>query len=149
MMSMGSTRLWVLVTDGHRARIVVPSASEGQFHTQLILGVAQYPYCPPPLRSGLRSVPHGQFTADVAHRIDEAAEHDAFDRLIVMVPHAVADEIRRALHPTTRARLAMMLDQDCVTLDDTALSARLARWWPAHDEVAEAGADVPRAAATA
>ena len=148
MFATGSLRLWVLVTDGYRARIVVPAAAEGQFQTLLALGVAQHPYCPPPLRTGFSTGPHGQFTADVARRIDDAAEHDAFDRLIVLAPRAIADDIRRALHPAARKRLAAALDHDCVTLDDSALSARLAQWWLAPDGHPNPRVGVARAAAT-
>ena len=149
MLSTGSMRLWVLVTDGHRARVVAPAAPGGQFHTLLTLGVAEYPYCPPPLRTGFRTGAHGQFTTDVARRIDEAAEQDAFDRLIVLAPRAIADEIRRALHPAARERIAVALDHDYVMLDDSTLSVRLARWWLAPEPTPDVPGDVTRAAATA
>lgn len=149
MPAIGPTPLWVLVTDGHRARIVVPAAAEGQFHTLLTLGVAQYPYCPPPLRTGFRTGGHGQFTADVARRIDEAVEQDAFDRLIVFAPRVIADEVRGALHPAARTRLVAMLDHDDVMLDDSALSARLAHWWLPPGLAPQPRGDVARAAAAA
>ncbi len=141
----GHTRLWVLVTDGRRARIVVPLAQEGHFHTLLALGVAEHPYCPPPLRSELSAGPHGQFTADVAHRLNEAADQDEFDRLILVAPRELVEEIQHVLEPVARTRVAIALDHDLATLDDVALSARLARWWlapdPSHDDRGETAGD--------
>ncbi len=124
------SRLWILVTDGHRARIVVPDPAEGTFRTKLPLGVCAYPYCPPPLRSAIVHRHFGQFAADVAERLNQAAG-DEFDGLVLVAPIMVAEEIRGLLAPATLARLTGTVDRDFAALDDRALSRHLGQWWTA------------------
>ena len=137
MVSSSPARLWVLVTDGHRARIVVPEEAEGRFRTKLVLGVVEHPYCPPPLPHGPAPGPHAQFVADVARRLNEAAEEDAFDRLLLVAPRRIGDPIRHALTPVAQERVLAVLDHDYAALADHMLSNRLARWWLAPDLPAE------------
>ena len=122
-------RLWVLVTDGHRARIVEPAAAEGRFHTSLRLGVVEPPYCPPPLRHETSHLHHHQFVHDIAKRLNEEASENAFDELILVAPSAIGHDIRAALNGAARARLVSLLGHDYEGLDDAALSTHLARWW--------------------
>lgn len=121
-------RLWVLVTDGHRARIVVPDAAHGRFRTLLRLGVCAYPYCPPPLRSEIVRRHFGAFAEDVAERLNMAAAEGNFDELMVVAPSLVAGEIRVLLGAETLARLTATQYRDYAALDDTVLSAHLVRW---------------------
>ena len=125
-----SGRLWVLVTDGHRARIVVPDDAEGPFRTLLPLGVAEDPYCAPPPRGEPAPAQYGQLAADVAGRLNEAAAEDEFDDLLLVAPIPVALEISRRLAPPAAARLFGIVNRDYAALDDATLSQRLARWWP-------------------
>lgn len=122
-------RLWVLVTDGHRARIMVPDAPEGRFRTWLPLGVCAYPYCPPPLRSDAEHGHYGPFASDVAERLNAAAADDAFEELLIVAPGAVAHEIRALLTGATLERLEGTVDHDFVGLDDAELSCHLTGWW--------------------
>jgi hypothetical protein len=136
--------LWILVTDGHRARIVVPDAPQGRFRTRLRLGVCAYPYCPPPLRSEIVHRHFGQFAADVAERLNHAATEGDFDALVVVAPSDVTHEIRPLLAQQTQARLTATLDRDYAALDDAALSPHLAHWWmPPGDAVSVSNACVP------
>ena len=128
--------LWILVTDGHRARIVVPDAAQGRFRTRLRLGVCAYPYCPPPLRSEIAHRHFGQFAADVAERLNEAAADQEFHELVIVAPVQVAGEIRSLLAGQTLALLTATFDRDYATLDDAALSVHLARWWTAPGDPA-------------
>lgn len=133
MLSSPPARLWVLVTDGHRARIVVPEEAEGRFRSKLALGVVEHPYCPPSLLHGAPEATHAQFVADVARRLNEAAAEDQYDRLLLIAPRLIADPIRHALTPAAQACVVAVLDHDYAALADGALSDRLARWWLAPD----------------
>jgi hypothetical protein len=126
-----SARLWILVTDGHRARIVVPDMQEGQFRTMLPLGVVEAPYCPTQVRHEMLHQHSSLFTADVAGCLNAAADQDEFADLVLVGPATVTHEIRKALGATASARLVGALDKDYVALDDGALSAHLTRWWQA------------------
>lgn len=139
MMSISRARLWVLVTDGHRARVVVPDAMEGRFRTMLRLGVMEHPYGPPPLRGSPHLGPHDQFARDVAQRLNSAAAEGAFDHLILAAPRTLAEEIRVLLAPALQERVTL-LDHDDAALDDAMLSRHLARWWQPADPPPEAGA---------
>jgi hypothetical protein len=133
MQHVAPDRLWVLVTDGHRARIAVPEDATGAFRTLLTLGVCEYPHCPPPLPGSHECAAHGQFTADIARRLDDAAERGAFDRLIVVAPRAITDELRDVLGAAARMRLGPALDSEDLPPEDAALAPRLARWWHAPE----------------
>ncbi len=131
MSGIEAARLWILVTDGHRARIVVPDVPEGRFRTMLPLGVVEAPHCPPHVPPEMRPGHPGLFTADVAGCLNAAADQDEFGGLILVGPGTVAHEIRKALGAAALARLVGVLDRDCAALDDGALSAHLTRWWQA------------------
>ena len=137
MLSSSPARLWVLVTDGHRARIAVPEDAEGRFRTNRVLGVVEHPYCPPSLRHGAPEAAHAQFVADVARRLNEAAAEDEYDRLLLIAPRLIADPIRHALTTAAQARVVAVLDHDYAALADGALSERLARWWLPSGHAAE------------
>jgi hypothetical protein len=122
-------RVWVLVTDGHRARIVVPDAAEGRFRTVLPLGVCAYPYCPPPLRSEIVHPHFGQFAADVASRLNRAAEQGMFEELVLVAPPIVDHDICKLLENTAAARMVGTLGENYAALSDEALSPYIARWW--------------------
>lgn len=125
----GQARLWVLVTDGHRARIVVPDRAEGHFRTMMWLGVAEPPHYPPaPAHRGLpaRVSP---FAAEIAGRLNDAGAADEFEELILVAPPEIAHDLRAALRGPAAARLVGTLARSDVALDDAALSASLARWW--------------------
>jgi hypothetical protein len=122
-------RLWVLVTDGQRARIVVPDAPEGRFRTLLPLGVCAYPHCPPPLRGHAEHRHHGAFASDVAARLNAAVADDAFEELLIVAPAMVAHEIRELLTGAALERLEGTVDHDFVGLDDVELSDHLTAWW--------------------
>lgn len=150
MMDGPRGRLWVLLTDGHRARIVVPDEAEGQFRTMLALGVSEDPFCPPSLR-GEAAPPHpGHLATDVAQRLNEAAAEDAFAELLLVAPAGIGLEISRRLEPNATARTIGRLDRDYWALDDATLSRRLVRWWERSAAAAgEApGGDAPGANAS-
>jgi hypothetical protein len=123
------TRLWILVTDGRRARIMVPDVQEGHFRTMLPLGVAEHPHYPPALRHGIVHDSVNQFTADVARRLNEAAAQNEFEELVLVAPGTVGRDIRDVLGAEALARLVGTLNRDYMALDDATLSVHLARWW--------------------
>jgi hypothetical protein len=129
MRQAGRARLWVLVTDGRHARIVMPDEVQARFRTTQRLGVVEPPYCPPPLPSELAHPHVSQFIADVAGRLNKAAEQNDFDELVLVAPRDVLHGIRLALQPCAMARLIGTLHRDLASLDDETLSPHLVRWW--------------------
>lgn len=124
------SRLWVLVTDGHRAHIVMPDTVQGRFRTRLPLGIAEPPHYPPALPREIPVGPLKHFAADVADRLDQSAAEDAFDDLVLAGPARVIAEIRAVLGADAFARLIGLQTWEGAVLDnDGALSAFIARWW--------------------
>jgi protein required for attachment to host cells len=122
-------RLWVLVADGERARVMKPDSVEGHFHTVLRLGTVEGCHCPPPLRNQTPGSARDAFVADVAHRLDAEAETESFDQLILVAPGIVLHDVKAMLGPQAQARLVGELARDCAGLDDDNLSRHLSRWW--------------------
>jgi protein required for attachment to host cells len=132
-------KVWVLVADGERARVVTPDVREGQFITALALGVAEHPHYPPDLRQDPHHLDKLQFGAEVAHRLSEEAEQGSYDQLVLVAPGHVLHAVREALSKTAASRVVGEVPKDYVRLTNPDLSALLARWWlaPADEVPAE------------
>jgi protein required for attachment to host cells len=139
MTHAGQPTLWVLIADGCRARVVVPSARDGEFHTLLRLGVAEHPHYPPALRQEPHRVDKSQFAADLAHRLNQEADHGSYDQLVIVAPGHVVHDVRESLSKPALTRLAGTEMRDLAKLSDHDLSVHIARWWLAPTEVAELG----------
>jgi hypothetical protein len=145
-MHAAHTRLWVLLADGRRARIVIPDEAQGRFRAIVALGVAEHPHYPPPLPGATAPLHRPRFAVDVASRLNEEAGRDEFDELLLVAPRQVAHEIRVALNAATAARVVGTLDRDPWMLGEEALWPQLARWWQAPP-AEPVGAGEPSAAA--
>lgn len=122
-------QVWILVADGERARVVVPDTAEGQFRTLLPLGAAEHPHYPPALRHDPHQVDKLRFATDVAARLNEEAERNGFDQLVLVAPGHILAAVREALGKTASARLVGALPRDYTKLPDDQLFALLAKWW--------------------
>jgi protein required for attachment to host cells len=129
-------RLWVLVADGERARVLTPETTEGRFTTCLRLGTVEGAHCPPPLRNQSLDDARNGFAADVAHRLDDEARDDTYDRLVVVAPGRVLHDVREAVGQLARSRLVGTVMAECVGLDDQDVSRLVAQWWRAPAEAA-------------
>ena len=136
MARAGQPRLWVLVADGERARIVVPSPEEGQFHALLPLGVAEHPHYPPALRQEPHHLDKIRFATDVAHRLNEEAARGAFDQLLLVAPGHLLAALRDGLTNPAANRVVGAVPKDYTKLPDEQLSDLLAKWWLAPREAA-------------
>jgi hypothetical protein len=130
---MMDTGLWVLVTDGERARVVAPSEIEGAFHTVLWLGTIEGAHCPPPLRDQTVEDARRMLVRDLARRLDDEADARAYERLVLVAPGVLLNELRQELG-SARGLLAGTVAREGGSPDDAALSPALADWWsaPAH-----------------
>lgn len=129
----GHAILWILVTNGARAKVVMPDVVEGRFRTVLPLGTAEYPYAPPMLRDD-GSGPCGMsFAVEVGQRLSLEAERGAFDRLVLVGPSHVLRDVRAYLSAAAQERLVGTLPRDCSRMTDPDLSPLVARWWVAPD----------------
>ena len=127
-------KVWVLVADGERARVVTPDATEGHFVTTLVLGVAEHPHYPPDLRQDPHHLDKRLYGADLGHRLNLEAERNSFDQLVLVAPGHVLHAVRDALNKTAAARVVGTVPKDYTRLTNGDLSALLAKWWLAPAE---------------
>jgi protein required for attachment to host cells len=127
-------RVWVLVADGERARVVRPDVREGQFITALPLGVAEHPHYPPDLRQDPHHLDKLQFGAEVARRLNQEAERGSYDQLVLVAPGHVLHAVQQELSKMAAARVVGTVPKDYVRLPNADLSALLAKWWLAPAE---------------
>ena len=134
MLRARQPKVWVLVADGERARIVTPDVGEAKFVTLLPLGVAEHPHYPPDLRQDPHHLDKLQFGAEVARRLNQEAERGSFDQLVLVAPGHVLHTVREALSKTAAACVVGTVPKDYTKLPDDELSAALAKWWLAPAE---------------
>jgi protein required for attachment to host cells len=139
MLQTRQPKVWVLVADGERARVVTPDVTEGKFVTALLLGVAEHPHYPPELRHEPHNVDKLQFGAEVGRRLSQEAERGSYDQLVLAAPGHVLHAVRDALSKTAAARVVGTASKDYTRLTNGDLSAKLAKWWlePAEQVPAE------------
>lgn len=122
-------QVWILIADGERARVVIPDTEQGHFRTLLPLGAAEHPHYPPALRHDPHQIDKLRFAADVAGRLNEEAERNAFDQLVLVAPGHILAAVREALGKTAAARLVGAVPRDYTKLPDEQLLTALAKWW--------------------
>lgn len=128
-MSAKQPNVWILLADGEHARVVTPSAKEGQFHTEIKFQgagtIGQH--------AGSRLDPHAQakqhFAAGVAAQLDLHAQAHDFDQLVLAAPPRTLHDLREALGNGTSAKVVDSLNKDLVKLNDHDVSDHLAKWW--------------------
>ncbi len=69
-----------------------------------------------------------KFAKEMATLVETAAAARRFDRLVVVAPPQVLGDLRKALGPHARKRLAGELDKDLTHLEGAALRAHLSDW---------------------
>ena len=129
-------RLWVVVADGERARVLMPDDAEGRFRTRLRLGTVEGSHCPPPLRNQSPHDARNAFAADLAHRLDDEAKDGSYDQLVIVGPGRVLHDVREALCQEARSRLAATMMVDRAGLLDHEVSSLVAHLWKAPAEAA-------------
>lgn len=122
-------KIWILLADGEHARVVTPSAKEGQFHTEVRFQgagtIGQH--------TGSRLDPHAQakqhYAAGVATQLDQHAQAHDFDQLVLCAPPHTLHDLREALGKGTATKVVDSLNKDLVKLNDHDVSSHLAKWW--------------------
>lgn len=130
------TRIWVVVADGERARVLMPDNAAGRFRTWLRLGTVEGSHCPPPLRNQPLDQARNVFAVDLAHRLDEEAGSGSYDQLVLLAPGRVLHELREVLGDASRSRLLAALPAEGRQLDDRDASSLVAHLWRAPAEAA-------------
>lgn len=143
---MRTPTTWFVVADGAHARILArkgrtqrltnvfpyefaaPHAPNRRFVTDrpgafADRGPGAHAYAP---RIAARDLEKLAFIRDVAAVVDEAAEAQAFDRLILIAPPATLGGLRTMLNEKTKARIAAEIKKDLTHLSLPALERHLA-----------------------
>ncbi|MBV8654188.1 MAG: host attachment protein [Alphaproteobacteria bacterium] len=138
--------IWVVIADGSRARIVVPTERKATYATirsfdspdsrlparelgRAALGRTQESATPS--RHGIepRSDPHDrlqkEFAGEVAEALNGASESGMFDRLVLVAPQSVAAPLRHALDEAVRHKIAEVIAKDLTKTPDHELAAHL------------------------
>jgi protein required for attachment to host cells len=114
-------RLWIVVADGGRARVLTAGRSEGDYATLHTFDAADARH------GGGHGTDSGSNAHEPGHRsflhwladwVDAAAGRDAFDRLAIVAPARALAELRAALGPSARSRLVGVLAKDLVKIPD-------------------------------
>ena len=149
MSQNGQPKVWVLVADGERARVVVPLEREGQFATRIAFDPVsarlprdaaageverRYEAAEPghhaqkPARDP-KALGEEGFAASVAQHVNAHAQKHDFDQLVLVAPGRTLHHLREALS-TQAARLVVgSVTKDYAGLADHDLSPHLAQWW--------------------
>lgn len=120
--------VWILLADGDSARVVTPSAREGQFHT-----VEAFQSAGTSAQHGgsSRVAPHEQAKQRYAAGLAEALDRqvNAYSQLVLVAPPHTLHDLREALGKQAAAKVVGTLNKDLVKLNDHDVSAHLAKWW--------------------
>ena len=125
----GQPKLWVLIADGGRARIVMPEAHHGRFHTVLELGGETHPHFPPSERQDGQHKEEHTFAVGLAHRLNQEAAAGAYEKLVLVAPGHILHTVREGLNKQAAALLAGSLSKDLTKVPDHELKDHLAEWW--------------------
>jgi protein required for attachment to host cells len=142
--------VWVVVADGEHARVVIPTAVEGQFGTSIAfdsttahmrsrdLGT-DHPGRVHESTSASRSAvsprhdPHElaktKFVVEVARLLNEHSAQKEFDQLVLVAPSHALHDLRAGLNTTTAAKVVGSVAKDFVKMPDHELSPHLKTWW--------------------
>ncbi len=142
-------RLWIVITDGEHARIVVPGPAAGAFHTERAEDSATAHKRSTELGSDApgrafessgstrhaiapKHDPHEmakqRFLQSVAAQINQADAEGAFDELVLAAPAGEIAELRDALDRGAAAKVIGTLGKDLVKVPDHELGPHLAQW---------------------
>jgi protein required for attachment to host cells len=122
-------KLWVLIADGERARIVTPEAHHGRYRTELDLGTSEHPHYPPYVRQDPHHLDRQPFAVRLAAVLSDAAEAGHFEQLVLCGPGSVVHAVHEALSRQAAAMLAGTLSRDLTKVPDHELTDHLAQWW--------------------
>jgi protein required for attachment to host cells len=143
-------RVWVLIADGEHARVVAPTAVEGQFATVVAFDSPTAHQRTRDMVSDrpgrvfesanvtrhavvARSDPHEKakhdFLVEVARLVDQHDQAGDFDRLVIAAPPHALHDLREALGTAAAAKVTGSLHKDLVKTPDGALAGHLAEWW--------------------
>lgn len=148
---MAKTRLWVLVADGTRARILASEGRKsglkpvpaGEFSTPVPPGReiasdrpgrsfesadgSRHAMAPP---TDWRQFEKEKFAREVADILNAAAARQEYDRLILVAPAKTLGALRKALDKPAQARVVAEIDKDLTHESDTALAEHIERISP-------------------
>jgi hypothetical protein len=125
----GQPKLWVLIADGGRARVVTPEAYHGRFHTVLELGNAAHPDFAGSDRGDRKKPEEAAFAETLAARLNEEARIGAYERLVLVAPGHILHAVRNGLDKQATALLAGTLPKDLTKVPDHELTEHLKDWW--------------------
>lgn len=149
MSQQGQPRVWVLVADGERARVVVPTEREGRFATRIAFDAASARL---PRDAGAGEVErrfeaaepghHAEkparnpkvlgeqgFAASVAEHVNAHAQKHDFDQLVLVAPGRTLHHLREALSAQAARMVVGSVSKDYAGLADHDLAPHLAQWW--------------------
>jgi protein required for attachment to host cells len=142
--------VWIAIADGEHARVVSPTPVRHQFATRIALDsttahkkAAELGTDRPgrvfesamPARHAVvpRSDPHElakrKFVLEVAQLLNEHAEQNAFDSLVLVASGRTLHDLREELSPQAAAKVAGTVAKDLTRVKDSELSPHLAEWW--------------------
>jgi protein required for attachment to host cells len=144
-------KIWVVIADGEHARVVVATASHGQFATTLSFDsiTAHLPsrdlgserpgrvneraggatrHAIEPRQDPHKAAKH-KFMLEVAKQINGHAEAGEFDRLVLVAPGHALHDLREALSVTVADKVSGSLVKDLTKTPDHDLPSHLAEWW--------------------
>jgi len=149
MSQQGQPRVWILVADGERARVVVPLEREGSFATRIAFDPVsarlprdaaageverRYEAAEPghhaqkPARDPKVLGEQG-FAASVAQHVNAHAQKHDFDQLVLVAPGRTLHHLRDALSAQAGRMVVGSVTKDYAGLSDHELSPHLAQWW--------------------
>jgi protein required for attachment to host cells len=144
------SKLWLVVVDGEHARIVAPTAAQGQFATVLSFdsAMAHLPsrdlgterpgrvhesasttrHAVTPRSDAHQAAKHA-FMLEVAKQLEGHAEAGDFDRLVLVAPAHALHDLREALSPVASTKIVGSLQKDLTKTPDHELTSHLEEWW--------------------
>lgn len=122
-------KVWILVADGERARVMTPDAVEGRFVTVQPLGAAEHPHYPPDLRQEPHQLDKAHYATRLAQHLSHAADQSRYDQLVLVAPGHVLHAVREALTKPAAARVVGTVPKDYTKLPDAEVYDLLATWW--------------------
>ena len=144
-------RIWFVIADGSRARIVVPTEKPGAYATlrelvsadahlsshelgsdspgraQESAGIGRHAIEP---RVDMHDQAKERFAQEVAAALNTAAAQDEFDSLVLVAPPRIAAPLRHALTAGVRGKIAGELAKDLTKTPNDELGSHLAALEP-------------------
>ncbi|MCW3474219.1 host attachment protein [Limobrevibacterium gyesilva] len=142
--------VWVAIADGEHARVVAPTAVRHQFATRIAIDsvtahkraaelggdrpgrvfesatTARHAVVP---KNDPHELAKRKFVSEVARTLNEHAQQNAFDRLVLVAPSRTLHDLREELGPQAAAKVVGMVAKDLTGVKDNELPPHLAEWW--------------------